>query len=82
MNQLKIIQKKCMRIIFNSKYNAHTSRFFQFAKICKVENIFQRDSLNLAYKYHDRALPNAIMNLFNKSIFEPINTAKRNLLNV
>ena len=78
MKQLKTIQKKCMRIIFNSKYNTHTDRFFQFTKVCKIENLFQKEALQLTYKYHNNALPQAIQNLFDKSIHKP-STLTRNI---
>ena len=71
LKQLKTIQKKCMRIIFNSRYNTHTNRFFQFARVCKIENIFQKEALQLTFKYHNKALPHAILKLFDDSIYKP-----------
>ena len=71
LNQLKIIQKKCIRIIFNAKYNSHTSKFFEFSRICKIENLYEKEALQLTFKYFDRALPKAIMNLYNKSLHDP-----------
>ena len=60
-----------MRIIFNSRYNTHTNRFFQFARVCKIENIFQKEALQLTFKYHNKALPHAILKLFDDSIYKP-----------
>ena len=68
---LQTLQKRAIRIIFNLKYNSHTSKYFQISKITKVENIYEKESLLLAYKYKENKLPNAIMNLFKSSIHEP-----------
>ena len=68
---LKIAQKKALRLVFSVKYNAHTDNLFERSKITKVENIFEKESLLLAYKYKEKSLPNAIMNLFEKSQHEP-----------
>ena len=43
LNMLKVIQKKALRVVFGTKYNAHTSGLFQSNGITKVENIFESD---------------------------------------
>ena len=68
---LQTLQKRAIRNIFNLKYNSHTSKYFQISKITKIENIFEKESLLLAYKYKEKKLPNAIMNLFENSQHEP-----------
>ena len=52
---LKVIQKKAIRVVFGTKYNAHTSGLFQSNGITKIENIFERDSLLLlTFKYQKK----------------------------
>ena len=53
-----------LRIVFGKKYNAHTGGLFQSSGITKVENIFERDSLLMTFKYQNRSLPKAIFELF------------------
>ena len=67
---LRILQKKAIRIIFSVKYNAHTSSLFDKSKITKVENIFEKESLITAYKFQNKILPNAIMDLFKDSLYD------------
>ena len=70
LNMLKIVQKKALRIIFSVKYNAHTSNLFQTSKITKVENIFEKESLLMTYKFQNKTLPKAIIDLFDSSIHD------------
>ena len=55
--------KKALRVVLGTKYNAHTSGLFQSNGITKVENIFERDSLLLTFKYQNKSLPQAIIEL-------------------
>ena len=70
LKQLKTTQKKALRIIFSVKYNGHTSSLFEQSKITKVENIFEKESLILTYKYQNKILPPAIQDLFDKSLYD------------
>ena len=66
---LKTVQKKAMRLIFSVKYNAHTDSLFERSKITKVENIFEKESLLMTFKYQNKTLPSAIMKLFDNSLY-------------
>ena len=46
LNMLKVIQKKALRVVFGTRYNAHTSGLFQSTGITKVEN-----QLSFSYIY-------------------------------
>jgi hypothetical protein len=70
LKQLKTTQKKALRIIYSVKYNGHTSSLFEKSKITKVENIFEKESLILTYKYQNKILPPAIQDLFDKSLYD------------
>ena len=66
---LKVIQKKALRVVFGTRYNAHTSGLFQSTGITKVENIFERDSLLMTFKYQNKSLPQAIIELYDNSLY-------------
>ena len=69
LKMLKVIQKKAIRIVFGTKYNAHTGGLFQSSGITKVENIFERDSLLMTFKYQNKSLPKAIIELYDNSLY-------------
>ena len=68
-NRLSVIQKKAIRIIHGARYNAHTNELFQKSKITKSENIFESQSLVLTYQYQQRKLPEAILKLYDNSLY-------------
>ena len=84
MNALKSIQKKAIRAIHGLKYNAHTSSFFKKSKITKIENLFEKESILLTYKYLNSSLPKETIKLFDDSLQKgPIqtrSTSKSNLV--
>ena len=68
MKTLATIQKKAIRIIHNSKYNAHTSELFRESKITKIENIFEKESIIFIHKYKNNSLPLETQKLINESL--------------
>ena len=68
LNSLKVIQKKALRIVHNKRFNAHTGKLFETAKITQVQNIFDREACLLTFKYQNRNLPTEILNLFKISL--------------
>ena len=75
LKSLATLQKKAMRIIFNTKYNAHTNNLFFKSKITKVKDIFEKESILLIHKYKNNNLPAEIQNLITNNIqTEKINT--------
>ena len=50
-NRLVKLQKRLVRIITRSKYNAHTDPLFKRTEILKVANILDLNALKLNYKY-------------------------------
>ena len=67
---LKVMQKKALRIVCGSRYNSHTGDLFETNKITKVENIFERDSLLMTFKFQNKSLPKAILNLYEDSLHD------------
>ena len=51
------LQKRVMRIITCSKYNAHSEPFFKELKLLKLEDIHKLQELKLYYKLLHRQLP-------------------------
>ena len=65
---LTVLQKKAIRLVHSKKYNAHTSKLFEINGITKFENIVKREGILMTYKYINKELPKAIMNLFENNI--------------
>ena len=55
--RLKILQKKCIRTITNSKYNAHTTKLFYETDKLKLDDIFKLNCLKVYYKFKNKTLP-------------------------
>ena len=70
LNMLKTVQKKALRIVFSARYNAHTNSLFETSKITKVENIFEKESLLMTFKFQNKTLPNAIIDLYESSLHD------------
>ena len=51
------LQKKSIRIISNSKYNAHTEPLFKRLKLLKIEHILKVNEIKFYYKYENLKLP-------------------------
>ena len=62
-SKLNTIQKKVIRIITCSKYNAHTDPLFKNLKLLKVEDIFIIAKIKFYHKYINQTLPLNLQNL-------------------
>ncbi len=51
------IQKKAIRIISISKYNAHSEPLFKQLNLLKIEDILRLNELKFYYKYENGLLP-------------------------
>ena len=63
-NKIKKEQKKAIRVIGNSKYNAHTEPLFRKHKVLKVEQLVQLELLKLSFDLKEKSIPLPIQNLF------------------
>ena len=63
-NRVFKLQKRAMRIITCSKYNAHTAPIFKSLSLLKVEDIFKISLLKLFWKLKNRKLPSYFTNMF------------------
>ena len=62
LKSIKILQKKAIRIISNSNYNAHTSPLFKSLKIMPLESITKFTKLQILYDYKTGNLPKSFDN--------------------
>ena len=61
--KLTRLQKKVIRIISLSKYNAHTEPLFKNLKLLKVSDILKLQELKFYYKYKNNKLPHYLQSL-------------------
>ena len=64
LNKIIKLQKKCVRIITNSTYNAHTHDIFKNLNFLKLEDILDLELSKFMYSLHHKSLPGAIMDFY------------------
>ena len=71
-NRLVKLQKRALRIMFNSKYNAHTEPLFKDLKLLKIDGIFDIQCMKCFDKFTNNTLPKYFHSLFryNRDIYE------------
>ena len=62
------LQKRALRILTDSKYNAHTEPLFKELKLLKVKDIFNVQCWNFWYKFVNGMLPDYFRQMFIHSI--------------
>ena len=82
-NRLFKLQKRALRIMTNSKYNAHTEPLFKDLKLLKLDGIFYIQCMKFFYKFTNNTLPKYFHSLFiyNPDIYE-IMTRNHNQLHL
>ena len=63
MGRIAKLQKKAMRYITCSKYNAHTTPIFRDLKLLKLEDIFKVSLLKFYFRYENNQLPTYFSNM-------------------
>ena len=63
-NRIFKLQKRALRIMTCSKYNAHTDPIFKKLKLLKIQDIFNVQNLKIYYKYKIAKLPQYFMTMF------------------
>ena len=61
-NRVLALQKKAVRIITCSKYNAHTKPLFKTVKLLKFTDLLKLRELNVYYNFVHKLLPMALQN--------------------
>ena len=77
IGRIEKLQKRAVRIITCSKYNAHTEPLFKTLNLLKVSDMFTLNLLKMYYKYKNQSLPFYVMNMFTDAI-EPHDYNLRN----
>ena len=65
-----ILQKKAVRIITLSKYNAHTASIYKELKLLKVRDIYKLQELKFYHKLINKQLPECFYNIPYTNTFE------------
>ena len=63
-DRISKLQKRALRIMTNSKYNAHTEPLFKELHPLKVKDIFDVQCLKFWYKFVNKKFPNYFRNMF------------------
>ena len=66
-SRISKLQKRAVRMISCSKYNAHTEPLFKSLNLLKVEDIFKIKILKFYYKYSQKTLPLYFNEMFTKT---------------
>ena len=91
INDLKVLQKKAIRVVFGAPINSHTSNLFRISGITKVDQIVENENIMIIRKYINKELPRNLINIIadlirekkietrstNNSIFQPKITFKK-----
>ena len=62
--RLAKLQKRAVRIITNSKYNAHTEPLFKDLHLLKITDIFDVQCMKFWYKFSNNTLSNYFRSMF------------------
>ena len=64
LKTIEIMQKKALRVITNSTYNAHTDPIFKAQQIIKLPDLHELHVNKFMYQYYIANLPGSLNNLF------------------
>ena len=64
LSHLRKIQKKCVRNLVGTTYNAHTDPIFHELGILKCDDLLYLQAQSLMYKYHNGLLPTSFDKMF------------------
>ena len=78
------IQKWVIRIIANSKYNAHTEPLFKSLELLNIQRLFDLNCLKFVYRFKQRSLPSFFLSFdcIPRSDIHERDTRYANLINV
>ena len=58
------LQKKCLRIITYSPYNAHSNKIFLDLKLIKIPDLFTSQVVQFLFQWFNKSLPGCLQDLF------------------
>ena len=79
-SRLEKLQKRALRIITRSKYNAHTEPLFKKQNLLKLNDLFELNVLKLYYKFKKNILPYYTINMFSDARTPNYNLRQWNIL--
>ena len=87
LNAIQVLQNKCLRIITFAPYNSNVDQSFLDHKLLKVREVIKSHQLKVAYDFHDKSLPDDLMDLFRLSTNvhttnQTLNSALNNLIHI
>lgn len=83
LSQIAKLQKRAIRLIDNSTYNAPSQPLFKKHKILQISDLINLELGKFMYKYCERSLPTPILRLFEpNSQYHEYNTRNRQAANV
>ena len=80
-NRLIKLQKKAVRNISKSKYNAHTAEIFKMLNIHTIPDVLKLTCIKIYYRYTHNTLPNYFVNLFQPQSPTPNNLRPKRTIN-
>ena len=66
--KIEVLQKKCIRIMTFSDFNAHTHDIFKDLKIIKVIDVIKMQQLKIVYDFLHNSLPYDLMSLLSVAV--------------
>ena len=64
MGRLKLLQKRAVRVMSGSRYNAHTDPLFKKLHLVKISDLFTVNVYKIYYKLRHVSLPTYVANMF------------------
>ena len=78
--RIPILQKRAIRLISRSKYNAHSEPIFKMYSLLKLNDIFNLCVLKFYYKLRNKSLPHYLQTMFHENeVQHPYDTRNRSL---
>ena len=68
IDTIRILQKKCIRIINHAPYNSHTNNLFEENKFLKLDDIIKFEQLKFVFLFKNGDLPKELNTLFKLNI--------------
>ena len=68
INTIRILQKKCLRIMNFSVFNSHTNPLFIQNRLLKLDDIIESSRLQLIFEFTNKNLSEDLCNLFNFTV--------------
>ena len=60
LQKLQKLQKKALRLIFNTRFNSHTRDLYIISKVTPIENLYKHEAIKFIHKFQEGKLPNMI----------------------